>query len=41
MIRTQALRPAPRLGRRQLLRSGFVSATALAAAELVATLAPY
>ncbi len=41
MIRTAALDPVSRANRRQLLRVGFLSATALAATELVATLAPF
>lgn len=41
MIRTTAFDAVPRAGRRQLLRLGFFSATALAATEIVATFAPY
>lgn len=41
MIRTAALDPLPRASRRHMLRLAFASATALAATELVATLAPF
>lgn len=41
MIRTTAFEPVPRASRRQMLRFAFVSATALAATELLATFAPY
>jgi len=41
VIRTAAFDPVPRASRRQLLRFAFLSATALAATEFVATLAPY
>jgi cytochrome b6-f complex iron-sulfur subunit len=41
VIRTKALDPAPRARRRDLLRIGFLSATALAATELAATFAPF
>lgn len=41
MIRTAALDRAQDLTRRQLLRLGFFAATALAATELAATLAPF
>lgn len=41
MIRTAALHPPDGLSRRQMLRLGFLAATALAAGELAATLAPF
>ncbi len=41
MIRTTALDPVQALGRRQLLRLGFLAATALAATELAATFGPF
>jgi cytochrome b6-f complex iron-sulfur subunit len=41
MIRTRAVERGMRAGRRDLLRFGFLSATALAATELAVTVAPF